>query len=120
MISKDYKEILAKTLTFWDRLNSQQKETLINNTSNRHFKKGQKIHGGESECLGIIIVISGELRTHLLSEDGKDITLYRLSDEDICILSAACLLESINFDVFIDAEEDSEILVINKDAFQKV
>lgn len=120
MTVKDYKEVLTKTLTFWEKLDSQQKGLLINNTSNRVFKKGQKIHGGGIECLGIIIVISGELRTHLLSEDGKDITLYRLSDDDICILSAACLLESINFDIFIDAEEDSEILIINKDAFEKV
>ncbi|MDF2840805.1 MAG: transcriptional regulator, Crp/Fnr family [Clostridia bacterium] len=58
--------------------------------------------------------------TARLSEDGREITLYRLSPSDICILSASCVLNSITFDVHIDAEVDTEAYLINIGAFSKL
>lgn len=55
-----------------------------------------------------------------MSEEGKDITLYRLHKEDMCMLSASCVLQTITFDVFIDAEEDSECYVISGPAYAAV
>jgi hypothetical protein len=40
--------------------------------------------------------------------------------DDVCILSASCVLDYINFDVFVDAEEDSEVVIIGASAFQSV
>ena len=63
---------------------------------------------------------SGCLRVYLLSETGKEVTLYRLNPGDICMLSASCVLQSITFDVFVDAEEDSECLILSSSAFSAV
>ena len=56
----------------------------------------------------------------MMSEDGRDITLYRLFKGDVCILSASCVLEAITFDVFIDAEEDTDVLLINSSIFHRL
>lgn len=56
----------------------------------------------------------------MMSEEGKNITLYRLYPGDMCMLSASCVLQSITFDVMIDAEEDSECYVISGPAFASV
>ena len=55
-----------------------------------------------------------------MSDEGKDITLYRLHKGDMCMLGASCVLQAITFDVLIDAEEDCECFVINGPAFAQV
>ncbi len=47
-------------------------------------------------------------------------TLYRLFESDVCILSASCVLDAITFDVFIDAEEDTDVLLINSSVFHQM
>ncbi len=102
---------------FWDKLTDAQKALLCRHTSDAVYKKGQNIHGKGGECTGAILVKRGLLRTYLLSEEGREITLYRLGPGDICMLSASCVLSNITFDVFVDAEEDSETLLINPSTF---
>ena len=82
------------------------------------YKKGTLVHGGNEDCIGIFLVRSGQFRTYLMSEDGREITLYRLYGGDVCILSASCVLEAITFDVYIDAEEDTEALLIDASVFR--
>ena len=55
-----------------------------------------------------------------MSPDGKEVTLYRLYPGDVCILSASCLLEAITFDVSVDAEEDSECIVVGSCALEEL
>lgn len=114
------KGFLTKVLTFWDKLDPRQKELILNNTRNASFKKAQNIHNGEDDCVGVILVKKGELRSYILSENGKDITLYRFSRGDICILSSSCMFEGVNFDIFVDAERDSEVLIIDSNAFDSI
>ena len=68
----------------------------------------------------MILVCSGSLRLSMMSEEGKDITLYRLHKGDMCMLSASCVLQSITFDVIINAEEDSQCYVISGPAYAAV
>lgn len=57
-------------------------------------------------------VLSGQLRTYILSDEGREVTLFRVQREEVCVLSASCLLDSITFDVFIEATEDAEVMII--------
>lgn len=117
---KENKNFIIETLSFWDKLNQEQQELILNNTVYKKYEKGENIHGINNECAGILLVKSGELRVYILSEDGREITLYRLDRGEVCILSASCILKNITFDIFIDAETYSEILLINPAIFQKI
>jgi CRP/FNR family transcriptional regulator len=112
-------ELLRQTFPFWDSLDKNDQDTFIASSHNVSFKKGTNIHDG-NECTGIILVKSGSLRLYILSEDGKEITLYRLFAGDMCILSASCVLNSITFDVFIDSEENCDCVIIGGCAFEDV
>lgn len=70
--------------------------------------------------MGILILQHGEIRTYILSEEGREVTLFRLGAGEICVLSASCILKSITFDVHIEAEQDSEILVLNSAVFSRL
>jgi len=111
---------LSEVLTFWDKLKPSEQKMLADSITTRRYSQGENVHGGENDCVGVIIVKSGGLRTYILSEDGREITLYRLFSGDICILSASCVINSITFDVHIDAEMDSELIIINNEVFAKL
>ena len=107
-------------LPFWKDMSEQQKELLCSHTSLAVYDKGQNIHGNTGNCTGAILVKSGLLRTYMLSDEGREITLYRLYPGDICMLSASCVLQTITFDVYVDAEVKSEVYIISSGAFAKL
>ena len=83
------------------------------NTVKRTYKAGAHIHGGDADCLGILLITKGTTRTYMMSEEGREITLFRMKEGEWCVLSASCIMPAITFDVFIDAETDVELLQIN-------
>lgn len=112
-------ETLSRAFPFWNDLDDKAKQTMCQQSALFSYPKGAAIHDGQ-ECTGVILVKSGCLRVYLLSETGKEVTLYRLNPGDICMLSASCVLQSITFDVFVDAEEDSKCLILSSSAFSAV
>lgn len=110
-------ELLRETFPFWESLGEADKETFINSSYPVSFEKGRNIHDG-GECTGIILVRTGSLRLYILSEDGKEITLYRIFPGEMCMLSASCVLNTVTFDVFVDAEENSDCVVIGGCAYE--
>lgn len=120
MLDSSMLTILKEHLPFWEMLRSHDQDLLLANTARLHYHQGELVHSSANECVGVVIVISGELRTYLLSQGGKEVTLYRLQKGDVCILSASCLLHEITFDVFIDAPQDSEVLLISSQVFSQL
>ena len=101
---------------FWEKLSQTEKETFVNSSQYISFRKGTNIHNG-NECTGIILIRTGSLRLYILSDEGKEITLYRLFPGEMCMLSASCVLNNITFDVFVDAEENSECIIVGGCAY---
>jgi len=112
------KDILVDLFPFWNKLSQQDQDFLEQGTIIKKHKKGENIHGGGLDCTGIIGVVSGRLRVYLLSEEGKEVTLFRLLENDICVLSASCIIKNIEFDVYVDAEVDTEIILINSGIYE--
>ncbi len=119
MINQELVPIFERAFPFWQELSQYDKDTFLHSSYSVNFARGTTVHDG-GECTGVILIKSGALRVYLLSEDGKEITFYRLFPGDMCIFSASCVLDSITFDVFIDAEEDSECLVVGGCAYEGV
>ncbi|MBQ9921149.1 MAG: Crp/Fnr family transcriptional regulator [Clostridia bacterium] len=115
MFENVYKEMFP----FWSGLCEEDKNFICENSVALTYPAGTSVHDG-NECSGVILVRSGCLRLYIMSDEGKDITLYRLHAGDLCMLSASCVLESITFDVFVDAEESSECYVIKGPAYSAV
>ncbi len=119
MDNNEITELFEKTFPFWNKLSDTDRETFCRSSQYLKFEKGTNIHNG-TNCTGVILIKTGSLRLYILSEDGKEITLYRLFPGDMCMLSASCVLETITFDVFIDSEENSECVVVGGCAYENV
>ena len=114
-----FEPVYQKMFPFWEEITDADKEYICDHSLALTYPKGTNIHNN-NVCAGVILVRKGCLRVYILSEEGKEITLYRLHDGDLCMLSASCVLQSINFDVYVDAEEDSECYVLSSYAFADV
>ena len=96
----------------WDKLTDQQQQAVRTATEFRQVKKGTVLHNGSMDCLGLLLIRSGQLRSYILSEEGREITIHRLFERDICLFSASCVMPNIQFDIIIEAEKDSELWII--------
>ena len=113
-------EKVLTVLPFWENLSPDEKELIKNSAVIRRCSKGEIISGCDASCLGMTLVISGELRAYLLSEEGREITLFRLGKDEVCVLSASCVISQITFDTHIVADIDSEILVVPSAVFSSI
>ncbi|MDD3452717.1 MAG: Crp/Fnr family transcriptional regulator [Bacilli bacterium] len=112
--------ILKSSLRIWNQLNDNEKNDLINNAIIINYKKNDLIHKGDFTCLGLIVVNTGIIRAFMASPNGKQITLYKLYNNDICLFSASCIMKNINFEIYLECEEDCEILLIPTEKYKNI
>ena len=98
----------SEYLPVWDKLTPQQQQRIAGVIEYRKVKKGTHIHDSSSECLGLVMVRSGQLRAYILSEDGREINISRLFEYYVSLLSASCVMPDMQFNVMIEAEKDTE------------
>ena len=113
---KDFSEVFS----FWKDLSLTQAAFLEQNLRTEVFSAGKLIHRSDGECRGVMAVLSGSLRVYCVSDEGREVTLYRVEKGDVCILSASCLMDSIVFDVLIEAVEETTVSLIPSAALHKV
>ena len=104
----------------WEKLTFVQQQQLKASAISRTVKKGTVLHNGNLDCTGLLLIRHGQLRSYILSDEGREITLYRLFDRDICLFSASCMMRSIQFEMMIEAEKDTELWIVPADIYQNV
>ena len=102
----------------WDHLQPHQQRQLLDSLTFQAVKKGTIVRGGNADCAGLLLIRTGQLRALVYSEEGREITIYRLFGGDICLFCAPCVVSSIRFDVTIQAEKDTEFWSIPSEVYQ--
>lgn len=101
-----------RTYPFWDRLSEEERETLLESAALVSYHKGACVHRSDMGCTGAVLVLSGLLRVYMVSEEGREVTLFRIHAGEPCVLAASCLLDAIQFDLLIEAAADTEAVVL--------
>lgn len=104
----------------WDKLTAQQQNTIRSVSEFRSVPSGTLLHDGSPNCLGLLLVRSGQLRAYLLSDEGREITICRFFEMDICMFSASCVMPDMQFDILVEAEKDTEIWIIPACLYQNL
>ena len=111
---------LSDFFPFWAKLTDIQREKLQEGAHPLSVKDGTVVHNGSMDCLGLLLLKNGQLRVYTLSEEGREVTLYRLFELDICLFSASCVMPSVQFEVVIEAEKDTDMIVIPSCLFKNL
>ena len=104
----------------WNKLTPAQQDKISSHVMFRAVEKGTLLHNGSADCTGLLLVKSGQLRAYILSDEGREVSIYRLFEMDICLFSASCMMNSIQFDITIQAEKDTEIWIIPPEIYKEI
>ena len=102
----------VERLPFWEHLSSDEKALVLEQSVMRTFDAGQLIGGGDGFCTGVFLIVRGGIRASLLSEEGKEVTLFRVGSGECCVTTASCVIWQISFGTLVTATEESELLVV--------
>lgn len=111
---------ISEYLSFWNKITPEQQDMLNHYAQKKDFKSGTIIHRGADDCIGLVVVVSGRLRVYTLSDEGRELTIYRLFERDMCLFSASCMMRNIQFDVMVEAETDAQVLYIPAEIYKKL
>lgn len=111
---------LAEYFPVWNKLTEDERELLTQSAVKRAAPKGTILHNGSADCVGLFIIRSGQLRAFILSDEGKEVTIYRLFERDMCLFSASCMMNSIQFEITIEVEKDSELWIIPPEVYKTI
>lgn len=110
----------AEYFPVWDKLTPAQQQVLAENAVLRTVPKGTVVHNGSADCIGFLLMHTGQLRVYILSDEGREVTLYRLFPRDFCLLSASCILRGLQYDVTIEAEKDTQFWQIPAQRYKQL
>lgn len=116
----ELKEVFEKAFPFWDSLTEEEQTEVILGTTKNVCKKKTKLHFGGGECAGVQIIEKGRARIFITSPNGGDITLFRLVDGDVSILSAACMLNGMDVELDMEMETDCIVYTIPKKLYKNL
>ena len=111
---------LEQFFPFWNKLDTKTQAHLRDVSYTMSAKGGEVLHDGSRECLGLLLIKSGQVRVYTLSGEGREVTLYRLFERDICLFSASCVMPNVQFDVIVEAEKDCELIVLPSCLFKNL
>lgn len=118
MIDKEY--YLGETLPFFKYLNEEEKNQLISKSFIGKYEKGEIVHSKDSSCTGLLITLSGNFRTFISAPSGRQITLFKLYERDVCMLSASCAFQNLTYDVNLEAQSDASAIIIDSSLLKKL
>lgn len=120
MLTTEESIVFQSLIPFWTKLKEEEQKSLLKETITRKYEKDTCLYNGSNECIGIIALKTGKIRSYLLSKEGREVTLFRLYAGEICVLSASCLLRNITFDIHVTADTDTELFIINAAYFARL
>lgn len=109
---------LVQRLPYWNDLTADEQAAVAQTAVVRTYRKNEMIYGQGDLCLGMIYVLRGRIRVYILSEDGREITLFFVSKGESCVISAACVISQLRFETVMAAEEPTELLIVSAGDFQ--
>lgn len=104
--------MLNDMFPFFSNLSDTDKGLVQKSIITRQFHEDEMVNQTANGCAGLLAVESGQLRVYIMSDEGREVTLFRVDSGEICVLSVSCVLDSIMFDVLIKATEETTVRVI--------
>jgi len=116
----DQAQLLSDYLVFYRNLTAAEQNLLSRTLRKAEFEKGAVLADVSSQCNGMMLVFSGQIRAFMMSREGKEITLYRLLPRDVCVMTSSCLIRNLNISISMEFEKDSVVYFIPPDVLGKL
>ena len=108
---------ILEIFPFLNDLTKSEYDIFTSHCISRRLPKGQMMVGDNNRCGGVPLVMDGCMRLFRTSENGKDLTLYKVSKGELCVLAAVCSFANLKYDFTAEALEDSILTIISVEGF---
>lgn len=105
---------------FYSKLTADEQQTLMLSSVLTTYQRGDFLYSCDDDCLGVLLVLSGKLRIFIQSGEQREITLFTTGPGEVCTLSASCAMQEISFDILIEAEEETKVLITPASTFRRL
>lgn len=112
-------EAIRSHIPYFDEM-GPLKEEILQTVGLEHAVRGESIHRAGETCKGTIVIVTGLVRAYSDLAERKELTLYRLSSYDMCLFSASCTFRQPGVQISLEADEDTDYLVIPTPLFMKM
>ena len=109
-----------KKFPFYDKIDEQSLEKLVNYSVERKLPKGQLMMGDNGRCNGVPLILSGTMRLFRVAENGREINVYNVHEGELCVLAAICTLADFEYDYSTQAKEDCDLAVLPPETFRQL
>lgn len=113
------KRELLTELPFFPYLTEEQKRDFQKSAEHIRCRAGEVILSPEQAECGMIRVLSGSIRTSMVSDTGKRVPLFHLREGQMCVPSNSCAFSAFNAELEATAEQASELLVIPAEVYSR-
>lgn len=113
-------EAIHTKLPFWNKLSEEEKTVARCGLTQHTYEKGVYILGFSDACLGVVYIRKGSIRVYITSEEGREVTLFHISEGECCVFSSACAIGGITLDVQMVAEGEVELSAIHAGTVAKL
>lgn len=112
------RERLLEYYPFLQDLNEELKELIFTNIRVNKYKVGEKIFSNNVSCIGFSFILEGRLRIYKIGDDGREVTLYKISSGDSCFNTILCALSDSQEAAFSEVEENAVIAILPMNFFK--
>lgn len=113
-------ETIHTKFPFWNKLSEEEKRVARRGLTQHAYERGVYILGFSDACLGMVYLCRGSIRVYITSEEGREVTLFHISEGEFCVFSSACAIGGITLDVQMIAESEVELSAIHAGAVAKL
>lgn len=106
-----------KSVPLFSRLGEPALESILRLTRRRRFRKDDTIFHEKEAGDTLFVILHGRVKVAIFGDDGKEVTLSTLSEGDF--FGELALLDQEPRSASVVAEEDCELLSLNRDDFMR-
>ncbi|MBB6714762.1 Crp/Fnr family transcriptional regulator [Clostridium gasigenes] len=111
---------IEKLFEIYPILKEINNELIRGKTIFEKIEAGQYLSSIESECTGLLFVISGVIKIQKINEDGEETNLYNIKKGDLCHEALSCIIKCESLNIVAKALEDSKIFIMNIDITKNI
>lgn len=120
MISEEILHLLKENYSFLNNLSEDEIENVKNYSIVKTLPAGAMVFLEGDICGFFSLIISGVVRVYKLGETGREITLYRFTTGESCILTASCILSNHKFPAAAAVEEEVQAVLIPSELLKEL
>ena len=113
-------ETIHTQLPFWDKLSEEERAVARCGLTEHTYEKGVYILGLNDACLGMVYIRKGSIRVYITSEEGREVTLFHISEGECCVFSSACAISGITLDVQMVADSEVKLSAVHAGTVAKL